>query len=236
MIFVSGVCHPQTFTVQDLDYFKGVNDQDFMSIDPSNPRVSGNDPADTATISTVAEKKEDVNNVVDYFAGISDVEMMDMSELSTDNNPGTQQQLPPPVNAVAEEKKQAEHQSAYHRLNNIIRKQQEDVRKMKSEGKRYYYVPHEIGAAKALDAFYKRKLAGSNLNKNLSQNDIIVCERCAGPHRVRMCLERRWVCHVCGKRGHRHFQCDRAKCIKCSMLGHVAVNCPIFNKKRRHSW
>eukprot|EP01084_Bolivina_argentea_P074450 135070_1 len=92
------------------------------------------------------------------------------------------------------------------------------------------YMPSRKGMDHTLDLYFQ-----SNYSQNINtigiqthtvNQQIIVCEICAGYHHQNNCKSTYFVCHMCGNKGHRMFECSRAKCFQCLKLGHIAQHCP----------
>ena len=110
------------------------------------------------------------------------------------------------------------------------------------------YIPPRKGVDDALDEHFKsqtimiRNRNNNEMNKinkinrmnaigicSNSDDEILVCQICAGYHETHDCKERCYTCHMCGDKGHRMFECQRAKCFSCLNLGHISEKCPNRN-------
>ena len=91
------------------------------------------------------------------------------------------------------------------------------------------YIHPREGVDDALTAYFnlksKGKRNGMGAQKDCSK--VLVCGICAGFHSKTDCNVRGYfVCHMCGQKGHRMFECKRSKCYLCLDLGHLAAHCP----------
>lgn len=98
-----------------------------------------------------------------------------------------------------------------------------------------WYIPPRKEMNEALNAFYKSHFTKSKeeqISGALGVNaGIVVCENCAGRHDRKYCRVNYFVCHVCGEKHHRMFECKRAKCWVCLKLGHLGWDCPRRTKR-----
>ena len=93
-----------------------------------------------------------------------------------------------------------------------------------------YYVSSRPGVDNKLDEYFKKLRQGQACYPKKKSMDVVVCEKCAGHHLAKDCRKTTFVCHMCGSKDHRMFECKRAKCFVCLEYGHLANQCPTRNK------
>ena len=92
------------------------------------------------------------------------------------------------------------------------------------------YIPPRKGVDDALDKYFKYGIMNNQKRMQVNNyNEILVCQKCAGYHDKHKCKEIVYTCHMCGEKGHRLFECKRAKCFSCLNIGHIAQHCPNRN-------